>query len=284
MPKMAIDFTKTEREVVVLKAIWELIDEMVNYEMFAKLEYTRDVTLIFNTRTHGRLFNILLVDFLSQPKKWPFGLIMPPRGAPKSDMCMLFHLKQICDDPQFDRYGGDVLGASLSSFTQWLETECCVEGVWLPSINTSLDISVRRISFIKICGNIAKHNFTRLSMNVEDICYILKANGKDIDIDEGYLVIPEFYEWFHDHVLNYHSSTIAEFLNNIRWSIYEYLEPEFRRSFTKDDPASIAYHFIYPPDCNHSVTRTMYWDLMNAVRAKPYMPRFEVTKYLKMRY
>jgi hypothetical protein len=44
--KMATDFTKTEREVVVLKAIWEMIDEMVNYEMFAKLEHTREVTLL----------------------------------------------------------------------------------------------------------------------------------------------------------------------------------------------------------------------------------------------
>jgi hypothetical protein len=209
---------------------------------------------------------------------------MPPAGTPKSEMCMLFHLKQICNAPQFDPYGGDSIRTPLAAFTQWLEAECCVKDVWLPSINANLNIRVRRIAFIKICGNIAKHNFTRLSMNVGDICEILKLNGTDIDSDEGYLVIPEFYEWFHDNVLSYHSSTIAEFLNNIRWSIYEYLKPEFCRSFTKDGSASISYRFIYPPDCNSPVMRAMYWDLMNAVRAKPYMPRFEVTKYLKMRY
>ena len=64
---MATDITKTEQEVIVLKAIWELIDEMVNYEMFVKLSRTNDAVLMFNSRTHQRLFNILLVDFLSQP-------------------------------------------------------------------------------------------------------------------------------------------------------------------------------------------------------------------------
>jgi hypothetical protein len=143
---MPTDFTRAEHEVIVLKAIWELIDEMVNYEMFVKLTRMEDVELRFNT------------------------------------------------------------------------------------------------------------------------------------------LIPEFYEWFHRNLFSYHSSAIAEFLNNIRWGMYDYLRPEFALSFTKDDPSSIAYRFKYPPDCNRPVARTMYWDLMNAVRSEPYMPRFEVTRYLKMRY
>ena len=72
---MVTDSTRTEHEVIVLKAIWELIEEMVNYEMFLKPESTDTVTsVMFRTRMHQRLFNILLVDFLSQPKRWPFGL------------------------------------------------------------------------------------------------------------------------------------------------------------------------------------------------------------------
>jgi hypothetical protein len=283
--RVPTDFTKTEHEVVVLKAIWELIGEMVNYEMFVKPESTTVVTsVMFSTRVHQRLFNIFLVDFLSQPKRWPFGLTAPAAGAAKSDMCILFHLKRICEDPQFNPAGGDALRVPLVAFTQWLEAECCVEKVWLPSINVETDIRVKRIMFIKICGNIAKHNFTRLSMSVGDICEVLKSNGTNINIDEGYLVIPEFYEWFHHHVLGYHSSAIAEFLNNIRWGIFDYLKPEFDRSFTKDDPTSIAYRFIYPSDCNNPVIRNIYWDLMNAVRSEPYVPRFEVTGYLKMRF
>jgi hypothetical protein len=66
--------------------------------------------------------------------------------------------------------------------------------------------------------------------------------------------------------------------------VYEYLKPEYARSFTKDDPASMKYRFAYPPNCTNPIARSMYWDLMNAVRSNPYMPRFEVTRYLKMRY
>lgn len=145
-------------------------------------------------------------------------------------------------------------------------------------------ITVKRISFIKICGNIAKHSFARLSKTVDEICEVLKANGTTIDHQQGYLVVPEFYEWFHTNVFSYHSSAIAEFLNNLRWGLYDYLRPEFARSFTKDDPALIAYRYIFPHDCNTAVARNMYWDLMNAVRSQPYMPRFEVTRFLKMRY
>lgn len=156
--------------------------------------------------------------------------------------------------------------------------------MWLPSIDLRTDIRVKRIAFIKICGNIAKHSFARLSANVRAICEILKTNGSAIDESQGYLVLPEFYDWFHTNIFSYHSSAIAEFLNNIRWGIYDYLRPEFARSFTKDDPNSIAYRFIYPADCTKPVVQTMYWDLMNAMRSAPYMPRFEVTRYLKMRY
>lgn len=97
-------------------------------------------------------------------------------------------------------------------------------------------------------------------------------------------MLPEFYDWFHDNIFSYHSSAIAEFLNNIRWGMYDYLRLEFERSFTKDNPSSIAYRFDIPEECKHYVPKTMYWDLMNAVRSPPYMPRFAITKYLKMRY
>jgi hypothetical protein len=281
---MATIFTKTEQEVIVLKAIWEQIGEMVNYEMFAKLSRTKDVQLTFKTMTHQRLFNILLVDLLSQPRKWPFGLTAPPSSASKSERSVLFHLKKISDEPQFNPIGRDDLRLPLDALMQWLEGECRVEKVWLPSIGVETEIRVKRIAFIKICGNIAKHSFTGLSANVGEICEILKANGTTIDLDQGFLVLPEFYDWFHNNVLNYHSSAIAEFLNNIRWGIYDYLRPEFECSFTEDDPASIAYSFKYPLDCNMPVVQDMYRDLMNAVRREPYMPRFQVTRYLKMRY
>jgi hypothetical protein len=275
-------FTQTEQEVIVLKAVWELIAEMVNYEMFLKPTRTSDVQLMFHTITHGRLFNILLVDFLSEPNA-TFGLPSPPRQSPMSDQSYLFYLRRVCNCPTLNRVA-DSIKTPLEVFVQWLETECLVEKVWLPSIQLEPDIKVKRIAFIRICGNIAKHSFTRLNRDADLICKILKANGHSIDVEQAYLVIPEFYEWFHAHIFSYHSSAIAEFLNNIRWGIYDYLKPEFVKAFTKDNPASTAYRFIHPAECDRPVAQALYCDLMNAVRSEPYMPRFEVTRYLKMRY
>ncbi len=280
---MTADFTKTEQEIIVLKAVWELIDEMVNYEMFEKLSQTADVHLTFRTATHQRLFNILLVDLLSQPNK-RFGLSRSSTRALQSEPSVLFPLKEVCDNPMLNVSGGRVLQQPLNSFLLWLEADCRVDRVWLPSIDLKIDIELKRVRFIKICGNIAKHSFTRLSENVKDVCDLLKANGTTIDPDQAYPLLPEFYDWFHRNVFSYHSSAIAEFLNNIRWGIYRYLMPEFARSYTKDDHLAEAYRFLYPPDCRRPAIRTMYWDLMNEVRSRPYMPIFEVSSYLKMRY
>jgi hypothetical protein len=277
-------FTQTELEVIVLKMVWDSIDEMVNYEMFAKLASIEDVTLMFKSMTHQRLFNVLLVDFLSQPRQWPFGLGMPAAGVPTSERSILFHLKRVCLSPQLSPGNGMSIRSPLDALQQWLETECQIEKVWLPSINLETTINVKRVKFIKICGDIAKHSFGRLSRNVDAICEILKSNGAPIERDEGYLVLPDFYEWFHKDVFSYHSSALGEFLNNLRWGLYEYLQPEYSRSFSKDEPPSIKYRYRYPLNCVNPIARSMYWDLMNAVRSKPYMPRFEVTRYLKMRY
>ena len=276
-------FNPMEQEVIVLKLVWDSIDEMVNYEMFRKLASLEDVTLMFKSVTHQRLFNILLVDFLSEPK-WPSELKISEAGVRASERNILFHLKRLCLSPQLSPGNGMSISSPLDALLRWLETECHIEKVWLPSIDLEITIDVKRVVFIKICGNIGKHSFAKLSRNVNDICEILRSNGSSIERDEGYLVLPDFYEWFHNDVFSYHSSALAEFLNNLRWGLYEYLQPEYSRSFSKDDPESIIYRYQYPPNCVSPLARSMYWDLMNAVRSKPYMPRFEVTRYLKMRY
>ncbi len=104
-----------------------------------------------------------------------------------------------------------------------------------------------------------------------------------IDEGKGYLVLPEFHEWFHDNVFGYHARTIAEFLNNIRWSIFEYLKPEYERSFERIDPNPM-YRYRFPPEITHPVAKEMYWDLMNMVRSAPYFPRFSVNDIFKSQY
>lgn len=280
-------FTKCEQEAIILNAVWEMIDDMVNYSMFVKHDKVEDTNLIFQTSAHMRLFNVLLGDFLSLPQRraknpLPFGLSDPPSATRQSNLTFLFYMRQICADPQLSS-NADSLRGPVEAFGDWLEGESFVEKVWLPTIETELDMRVTRLAYLKICSDIGKHSFARLEVNVKRICEILAAHGHPIDEGMGYAVLPEFYEWFHRDVFAYHSSTIAEFLNNLRWGIYEYLRPEFERSFERIEP-EWAYRFNFPLAVTDSLAREMYWGLMNMVRAKPYFPKFTVSASFKSRF
>ena len=278
-------FNETEQEAIILNAIWGMINDMVNYEMFLKTERTTDVVLMFSTSTHMRLFNVLLVDFLSQPQRGgsiPFDLPQPPQNAREADLTHLFYLRQVCAAPKLGPDASMIAGP-LNGFSDWLEAEALVQKVWLPSINAELDFRIGRLQFIRIGGNIAKHNFLRLSQNVKRLGQVLEANGLKIDEGQAYLVLPEFYEWFHRDIFAYHSSAIAEYLNNLRLGISAYLQPEFARAYREVEPRP-AYRFHIPSAITHPLAKEMYWELMNMVRARPYMPRFEVSRYVKMRY
>lgn len=270
-----------EREVIVLKAVWNLIDDLVNYVMFVNPTGTVDVAMMPESSTHQRLFNILLVDFLSKPPNGQFGLAAPPQNGRLVDQTYLFFLSKICETPCLNPPGADLLRLPVEKFANWLEENFVIEDVWLPSVQIELDMRLKRIEPIRICGNIAKHNFSRLDRDVRAIRLLIERNGHQVDDGQSYIIIPEFYEWFHDNVLNYQISHIAEMLNDIRWGIYDYLKPHFDKSIVREPPPSIYYEYSVPAECGSALSRAMYWDLMNDVRAKPYMPRFTVDSHLK---
>ena len=55
------------------------------------------------------------------------------------------------------------------------------------------------------------------------------------------------------------------------------------RVFDNDEHPRM-YHFTYPKEINNNFAKSCYWDLMNEVRSKPYINKFQVTRYLKMRH
>jgi len=275
------NYTDLEREVIILKAVVDLIDDMVNFEIFERPASTKETILTFKTMSYLRLFNVLLVDMLSAPNYFGFPPIPP--DASGSARTFLRHLQQISEDPLFNDTGTSI-AEPVKAFANWLDSECFVEGVWLPSIQIETKLRMPRISFIKICGDIAKHSLPRMSTNADRIRKLLAENGHEVNVAEAYLAMPDFYQWFHHEIFNYHASTISEFLNNIRWGIYDYLRPEFVRSYVKPDATSPMYRFDYPRDCVNELPRALYWDLMNWARSEPFMPRFKGDRHLKGRY
>lgn len=284
-------FSKTEQEAVVLNAAWTMIDDMVNYSVFVPLaDRTQDINLVPQTSGSLRLFHLLLGDFLSPLVRkgrngLPFDLPAPISGARPSDLTFLFYLRQVFENPKLNARS-DAIREPAEAFARWLEEESFVEDVWLPSINVEVGLTISRITWIKICADIAKHSFARLEPNVAKIVRILSEHGKAIDEGMGYAVLPEFWEWFHTHLFAYHASSIAEFLNNIRWGIFEYLRPEYERAYhvTRYVAGAEMYAFHVPAEITRPIARNMYWDLMNMVRAKPCVPRFTVTSSLKQQF
>ncbi len=58
-------FENIEKEIIYLKAIKQLIDEMVNFEVIKLLGEDPHSEIRFNSMVHQKYLNIMLVDFLS---------------------------------------------------------------------------------------------------------------------------------------------------------------------------------------------------------------------------
>lgn len=270
-----MNLNNAEKEVIFLKAIKELIDSIVNYEVLNLLSTESHSEIQFRSMTHQKYFNIILLDFLSCSDKKVLGEKKSYLGA----------IRNICQSPNFNKNNSiSSLALHTKEFIDWLEQVVQVK-IWLPSVDTETLISIKRIEFIKICGNISKHNFSRLSGVAGELIEIFKRNNINISFEDSLLILDEFYERFHSDILNYHGSTIAEFLNNIRWGIYEYLQPEFHQSIVYEGSEHPRkYHYTYPKEVNNNFAKSCYWALMNEIHSKPYMEKFQVTRYLKMRY
>jgi hypothetical protein len=206
------------------------------------------------------------------------------KRAPIKPTSYLAGLKSICKNPSFNIDNCvKSLYKATHRFDKWLEQRVEVD-VWLPSIDKKTTIEISRESFLKMCGNISKHNFLRLGIVANELKEILGKSSRPIEIDDALLSLADFYKRFHSDIFNYHSSTIAEFLNNIRWGIYEYLQPEFRHSIVWEGVDPPKYRYTYPEMVTTKLARECYWEIMNEVLDPPYVRRFEVTKWLKLCY
>jgi hypothetical protein len=266
-------FNEIETEAVFLSAVFEIVNSMVNHVMLRISGSDPDREVVFASDEHRRLFNILLVDFLSKTDK-------RLRVLPQSYMDSL---TDITERPRFDVDGSvDWLRKSTREFRQWLDTEVKVE-IWLPNIETETTLDITRSMFLRMCGNIAKHNFLRLNTVASQLQAVLRKQAVEISIGEALLTLEDFDNHMRG-VFAYHSTTIAQFLNDLRWGIYLYLRPEFKRSFRRTPGDRWRYEFVYPNGLQVDFARRCYWNLMNHIRSEPYMQPFQTTKWLKLRY
>jgi len=263
-----------EQEVILLRAVSDHIGEMVNFEVMDIYGEDPHSYVMFKTMTHRRFFNILLVDFLSQTDK---------RG-PIKKTSFLGGLIEICESPNFDKCKSiESLKTSAQGFKKWLETKVKIS-VWLSSLNEEAQLEVARYSFLKMTGDTSKHNYLRAIGVAEELSKTLEKSDIECDIEDALLALPDFHERFHTDIMTYHSSTIAEYLNNIRWGIYCYLKPEFNQSIEQSNDNLIGYRYKVPEFISSKYAKDCYWELMNQVRRSPYMRKFIVSEHFKGEY
>jgi hypothetical protein len=266
-------FNQIETEAVFLSAVFEAINSMVNHVMMRISGSDPDCEVVFKSDEHRQLFNILLVDFLSETDK-------RLRILPESYIAAL---KRITENPSFDVDGSvQYLRTATNDFANWLDTEVKID-IWLPNIDTQTSLAITRSLFLRMCGNIAKHNFLRLNTVALQLQQLLRRQQVEVSIEQALLTLEDFYEHMRG-VFSYHSTTLAEFLNNLRWGIYRYLQPEFKKSFRRIRGDRYAYEFIYPNGLQVQFAQHCYWNLMNHVRSEPYMRPFQGTKWKKLHY
>jgi hypothetical protein len=272
---MTQDYNAVEAEVVYLFASTKLIDSMVNPSMLNVFGVDPDSSALFHTAEHQRLFNILLVDFLSRSDK----------KAPVPQKSYLEALRSIIASPSFSHSGFlDTLASATTEFCNWLTHEITVD-IWLASISTQASITLSRLQFLKMCGDISKHNILRSVGVAVELQEILQNGGITVNLESAMLLLDEFYENFHADILNYHGSSLVAFLNAIRWGIYEYLQPELQRSsYIRPVGDSMMPDFRIPEALKHQLARDFYPELLSMMRRPPYIRKFQVTKWLRLRY
>ena len=172
-----------EQEIIILKAVKELIDSMVNFELISIAGDDPDSSITFKSMTHQMFFNIMLVDFLSCTDK----------KGPIEQTSYLGGLRAVSNSPCFNEVDTiKHLKIATQEFKDWLDQEVEVD-IWLPSINKDTSIKVTRINFLKMTGDISKHNYLRAVGVAEELKNILAKSRIGVGVEEALLALSEFY-------------------------------------------------------------------------------------------
>lgn len=280
--KVRIVNNEVELEVIVLKGAIDLLDEILSNRLFDILGSSPDQNILFKTSYYQKYFYLNLVDFLSS---------MDECFQLNGKRCSLFD--GLLNVSIFSNLGAkqdmSYLKKGLETFDAWLKTEAEVEH-WYPNIDKELTLKLSRLEMLRTCGNISKHTILRLGRTASDVRRMFQKSQINLSDEEAIMCLENFYERFHDDILNYHASYIIEMLLDIRRGINQYLKPVYDKHIRytgKDERLGIQrYEYEIPGAIKSRIVRDMFWELMNNVRSRigwP-IPLIKVWKYLKLRY
>ena len=264
-----------ENEIIILRNTYDHIGDLVNHSLIALHGKGKQRYVMFHDMNQRRLFFILLVDFLSKTD----------RKGPIEQVSFLEGLRKVTDDPQFSVDNSEYeLKKSVDVFVAWLQEEVTIE-IWLPTIvRETVNLKVTRLDYLKMCGDVSKHNYLRAIGVANTLQRVLSNSGVSVTQEQAMLILPDFYERFSEDILIYLSSHICELLNNIMWGIHSYMMPEFKRSHSRSNDYLRRYDFNVPEAIKSDYAIDCYWEIMSGIIRKPYFEKFTVMDSLKSDY
>ncbi|WP_299599069.1 hypothetical protein [uncultured Microbulbifer sp.] len=263
-----------EREIIILRNSYDHLNDLLNHSLLEVQGPFGRQHVIFHSHVHRKLFFILLVDFLSKTDK---------RG-PVGNISFLEGLKDITEKPLFSTDRSESpLCESVLGFIQWLRQTVEIE-IWLPSIGENIALKVQRLTYLKMCGDISKHNYLRSIGVVSNLQEALLVAGISVTQSQALLVLRDFQDRFDEDILIYLASHICEMLNKICWGIYKYILPEFNRSYQPKPVGFLGNAYQVPPSISSEYAIDCYWSLMNDIRRGPIFEEFETSSGFKEYY
>lgn len=263
-----------DNEVIILRNAYDHIGDLVNHSLIQLQGKEEHRYVKFHDMNQRRLFFILLVDFLSKTD----------RKGPIDQVSFLQGLIKVTEHPNFSHQNSEYdLKIALNVFISWLNEEVEIN-FWLPSIKHEIMLNIKRIDYLKMCGDVSKHNYLRSIGVADNLRKIMLQSGVSINQEQAMLALPDFYARFSEDILIYLASHICEMLNNICWGIYRYMLPEFEQSYHRSNDKLIGYSFRVPRDVKSEYAKDCYWELMNGIIRKPYFEKFKVSDDFKREY
>lgn len=279
MKKDRIVGNNTEFEVAVMYGAVALLDEILGTDVFEIHGTGENQNISFKSRIAQRYYYLSLIDFLSD---------MDSSFKLTKDKCtVLDGMLQISSNPQIG-YKKDIktLRTTLRRFEKWIGKEVHVQKFWSPKINRETTLLLSRFDMIKICANMSKHGILMLGGIALDTQAIFQNSKKAISFSEAILCLEDFYEKFHNDILIYHASYIAEMLLDIRLAINDYLTPIYQNHLrNKEGVNDISlYEYKMPKDIKNDTIKVLFWDTMNSIRSGQKIRSMKTWQYLKGRF
>lgn len=269
-----------EQKICLLLSVIDVIDSTVNNCVLNVLPHN-DGTKMVTVKLKNDNSVVAFLSMALEMNKQPGDSIVAGIGTNVTVLKLLRSLSNNCCllNGNFDNFN-----KSIDDFQEWLDSEYCITKFYFPSFGKQITLVIKNSDILELCANSSKHCVVRHHIIRAKLKRILEHQLIGVELNDANLILAmeDFTEQFlgdNDYIYR-QIVCLAYYLNNIRWSLFKLLEPTYIQSLKYDEHLYCQYKYITPQELNE-VGVSLFYKLMNWVRTKPYMHKFEIMNCYK---